>query len=298
MKKYRKIGFTLWTIVNALLTLRLWDYLPITPLFTVQIIISICCSILFCIEFSSKTMRIIENIVVVFLIFIAFCYIIHFRQPVGLITLISSATLIIKNILCERKKQSDRISTKVVSLITLSVMLMSIGFTVREFTVSKQTGLANGETAVWSTVDENFFDELAKDCTTQEEVVRKGYEWIVDNIRYDYSYPDSFVYQHFNIEKTLDTKMGVCFDYSCLFASYCRTQGIPCFIIDGRPFNPNMEYHTWNRVYFNGSWWQLDLTFDSIQIKQQGQLYGFRRIESVHSQDEEYIITRIYRYFI
>lgn len=117
MKKYRKIGFTLWTIVNALLTLRLWDYLPITPLFTVQIIISICCSILFCIEFSSKTMRIIENIVVVFLIFIAFCYIIHFRQPVGLITLISSATLIIKNILCERKKQSDRMTQTMLSVI-------------------------------------------------------------------------------------------------------------------------------------------------------------------------------------
>lgn len=51
-----------------------------------------------------------------------------------------------------------------------------------EFTVSKQTGLANGQTAVWSVADEKFFDELAKDCTTKEEVVRKGYEWIVEDI--------------------------------------------------------------------------------------------------------------------
>ena len=92
MKKYKIIGLTFWTIANALLPLRLWDYLPITPLFTVQIIISICCSILFCVDFSSKTMRIIENIIVIFLIFLALCYIIHCRQPVSLITLISSVS--------------------------------------------------------------------------------------------------------------------------------------------------------------------------------------------------------------
>ena len=34
--------------------------------------------------------------------------------------------------------------------------------TVWEFTVSKQTGLVNGQTAVWSVADEKFFDELAK----------------------------------------------------------------------------------------------------------------------------------------
>lgn len=49
-------------------------------------------------------------------------------------------------------------------------LLASMGFTVQEFTVLKQTGLANGQTAVWSVVDENFFDLLAKDCTTQENI--------------------------------------------------------------------------------------------------------------------------------
>ena len=294
MKKYKIIGLTTWTIANALLTWRLWDYLPITPLFIVQIIISVCCSILFCIEFSSKTMRIIENIVVIFLIFIAFCYIIHFRQPVGFITLFSSATLIVKNILCERKKQTNRFATKVVYLITLTLLLVSMGFTVREFTVSKQTGLANGQTAVWRVADENFFDELAKDCTTQEEVVHKGYKWIIHNIKYDYSCTYFCNYQYFNIEKTLDTKMGICFDYSCLFAAYCRSQNIPCYVVDGDKRSNIQYHHTWNRVYLGGSWWQVDTTFDSIQIKEQGQLYGFRKIESYGAPDDEYHITRIY----
>ena len=117
---------------------------------------------------------------------------------------------------------------------------------------------------------------------------------MVENIRYNYSFSYFCDYQHFNIEKTLDTKMGICFDYSCLFASYCRSQNVPCYVVDGDARENRQYQHTWNCVYFNGSWWQLDVTFDSIQVKEQGKLYGFRRIESVNSQDEEYIITRVY----
>lgn len=290
MKKYKIIGLTLWTIANAFLTLRLRDYIPIVPLFTVQIIISVCCSILFCVDFSSKTMWIIENIVEILLIFIAFCYIIHFRQPVSFITLFSSAILIIKNILCERKKQPNRFVTRIVSLITLASLLVSMGFTVWEFTVSKQTGLANGQTAVWSATDEKFFDELAKDCTSQEEVVRKGYEWIIDNIKYNYSCTYFCNYQYFNIEKTLDTKMGICFDYSCLFAAYCRSQGIPCFIIDGRNRRNSELRHTWNRVYLGGSWWDVDTTNDATSDNK----HGFGKLNSLNDIDELYYITRIY----
>lgn len=290
MKKYKIIGLTLWTIANILLIKGLWDYLPIVPLFTVQIIISVCCSILFCIEFSSKEMRIVENVVMTFLMLISLCYIIHFRQPVGFITLFSSAILIIKNILCERKKQTNRFVTRIVSLITLASLLVSMGFTLREFTVSKQTGLANGQTAVWSIADEKFFDEIAKDCTTQEEIVHKGYEWIVKNIRYDYSCTYFCNYQYFNIEKTLDTKMGICFDYSCLFASYCRSQGIPCFIIDGRNRQNSELRHTWNRVYLGGSWWDVDTTNDATLDNK----YGFSKLNSLNDIDELYYITRIY----
>lgn len=65
MKKYKIIGLTFWTTSNVLLIWRLRDYIPIAPLFVVQIIISVCCSILFCIEFSSRAMRIVENVVMI-----------------------------------------------------------------------------------------------------------------------------------------------------------------------------------------------------------------------------------------
>ena len=69
MKKYKNIGLTIGIIANILLVQRLWDYLPIVPLFAVQIIISICCSILFCIEILSRAMRIVENAVMTFYFF-------------------------------------------------------------------------------------------------------------------------------------------------------------------------------------------------------------------------------------
>ena len=59
-----------------------------------------------------------------------------------------------------------------------------------------------------------------------------------------------------------------------------------------RDNNPN--HHTWNRVYLNGSWWNMDVTFDIVQTKNQGELYGFRKIEDLYIFEELYLIKRIY----
>ena len=49
----------------------------------------------------------------------------------------------------------------------------------------------------------------------------------------------------------------------------------------GTPYNLSKEYHTWNRVYFESSWWNLDVTFDIVQTKNQGKLYGFHHIKNI-----------------
>ena len=119
---------------------------------------------------------------------------------------------------------------------------------------------------------------------------KRAYEWIIDNIKYNYSCTYFCNYQYFNIEKTLDTKMGICFDYSCLFAAYCRSQNIPCYVVDGDKRNNIQYHHTWNRAYFNGSWWDVDTTNDATSDNK----YGFNKLDSVNVEDQLYIITRIY----
>ncbi len=288
MKTYKIIGFTLWSIANILITLRLWDYLKLVPLFVIHIIISFCCSILFCIDFSSKTIRVFTYILSALIIMLGVIYAVYFRQPIGFISIISPAILILKYVFCEQKKQPNRFVTKAVASVTLIVLLMSMGFCGREFFVSSKTGLVNGLATAWSSVDENFFDELAKDCATQEEVAHKGHDWLEGNVKYDYE--ADALYQYFNIENTLQTKMGVCFDYSNLFAAYCRSQGIPCLVIDGYRRDNSSYLHTWNRVCFNNTWWNVDITFDATSEYP----YGFKKLDSLNTEDPEYIITRIY----
>ncbi len=290
MKTYKIIGFTLWTIGNILITLRLWNYLSVAPLFTVHIIISVCCSILFCIDFSSRIMKAVIYFLSAVIIQLAVYNLIYFCQPLGIITVISPGILICKNVICEPKKQYHKFVTKVVASIALAILFVSIVFYGREFFISKQTGLVNGETVVWSCVDEKFFNELAKDCSTQEEVARKGHEWIVENIKYDYGKTYPLDYQYFNIEETLQTKTGICFEFANLFAAYCRSQGIPCFIIDGQNRTDYTKGHSWNRVYLNGSWWDVDTTNDANT----NTFYGFRKLDSLNAEDLQYIITRIY----
>lgn len=57
--------------------------------------------------------------------------------------------------------------------------------------------------------------------------------------------------------KTLESKTGICYDFSALFAAMCRSQGIPCAVAKGYL---NGQYHAWNMVYVNGRWSAVDMT--------------------------------------
>ena len=75
----------------------------------------------------------------------------------------------------------------------------------------------------------------------------------IHNFEYDYKC-EPFI-KYFNVRKTLTTKKGICYDFSHLFAAICRSQNIPCYVLDGTKLDDANYHHTWNRVYFNDSWW-------------------------------------------
>ncbi len=288
MKKYQIIGFTLWTLGSIILTLRMWDYLLIAPVLAAQVNIWICCSFLFCVDVSSRGLFVSINTTLVITGLLGFFYFIYYRNPIGAIDIIASFAVIIRNCLCERGCKVNRLLTKILTIFVLSAMLLSFLFTTYIFVTNKKTGLSNGLSCSWSVRDEKFFDEIAKDCTTEEEIILAGYEWIIENIDYDYEY--AAFYQYFDIDKTLYTKKGLCYDYANLFASYCRSQGIACFAVDGKHQYDYSRKHTWNRVYFNDYWWDVDTTHDSMLTTPK----GFSEINSLDAQTNEYIMTRIY----
>ncbi len=75
MKRHKLIGFGLWTVANILLILRLREYLIIAPVLAVQVVIGICCGVLFCVVISSRDICIGINIVAILVRLITIFYI-------------------------------------------------------------------------------------------------------------------------------------------------------------------------------------------------------------------------------
>ncbi len=60
-----------------------------------------------------------------------------------------------------------------------------------------------------------------------------------------------------NVDDTLESKKGICFDYSALVACMLRTQGIKCKLVIGYA---DKFYHAWNEVLLDGEWLRYDTT--------------------------------------
>lgn len=60
-----------------------------------------------------------------------------------------------------------------------------------------------------------------------------------------------------DIDRCLETKMGICQDLTALAACMLRVQGIPAKMVIGYADN---NYHAWNSVLVNGEFVLLDLT--------------------------------------
>ncbi len=204
MKRYQTIGFILWTLGNIILTQRIWGYILITPVLAVQVVIWICCSILFCIDISSRGLFIALNTTLVITGLLGILYFLYYRNPIGFITLIAVFAVIFKNCVFGRKQKKNCLVTKILTLLVLTTILLSLIFTTYIFVTERQRGFSNGLATSWSVADENFFDGLAKDCATDEEVVESGYRWIIENIKYDYAYDP--IYQYFDSTNTLQTR--------------------------------------------------------------------------------------------
>ena len=116
----------------------------------------------------------------------------------------------------------------------------------------------NSETKKWMGLS---FD-ITKPEWTDARKMFAIHEWMSENLAYDYyrtrvlDMPRAFYYNDFSGPyDTWVTKAGVCHDFANIFATMCRAQGIPCNTIDNHG-------HTWNLAYVNGSWVEVDMTYD------------------------------------
>jgi transglutaminase/protease-like cytokinesis protein 3 len=129
--------------------------------------------------------------------------------------------------------------------------------------------------------------ELTKNKSAVGDKVEVCYQYMVQQFSYDFVKMKNVEYDYIPvIDDVLKKKLGICYDYSAVFASMLRSQGIKCKLIMGYTKNVK-EYHAWNEVNLNDKWVVVDTTFDSQMYANKVQ-YKFEKAAADYKESYEY----------
>ena len=115
---------------------------------------------------------------------------------------------------------------------------------------------------------------MVSEDTSDIDALKQIYNYVVNNLSYDYDKAETVETGYLpDVDETLSTKTGICFDYAALTTAMLRSCDIPCKLQIG--YTGDIK-HAWidvyirskdwvtNAVSFNGDSWSLmDPTFDS-----------------------------------
>lgn len=89
--------------------------------------------------------------------------------------------------------------------------------------------------------------------TSDIDALSQIYGYVTENITYDYEKAESVENGYLpDIDDTLHTKTGICFDYAALMTAMLRTRGIPCKLQIG--YSSDVK-HAWIDVYIRSKGW-------------------------------------------
>jgi len=286
------IFFAILAIYNLLLGIYLKDFLVLSPMLLTFYLLSALPTLFFVIKIRSATMRAIVYIVLFFVLLMSTLSFVLCRRLLPMMTLITTAAEMMYLAIFDNSSGKDKLLTKIYVLAVSALIVVTLFISYNFVSKPEMPYLLNGGSTLWDTQTEELADEICTGCDTDAEKVQAIYSWMVTNLEYDYDY--HVLFQYFDVRKTLRTKKGVCFDFSHLFAALCRSQNIPCYAVDGVSYKDNAVQHTWNRVYYDGIWWSMDVTNDISSTATGKSLYGFRKLDSASAPDVDFYIIKIY----
>ena len=286
------VFFAVLAIYNLLLGIYLKDFLVLSPMLVTFYLLSALPPLLFVIRIRSAPMRAIVYIVLFFVLLMSTLSFVLCRRLLPIITMIITAAEMMYLAIYDDSSGKDKPLTKIYVLAVSALIVVTLFISYNFVSKPETPYLLNGGNTLWDTQTEDIADEICTDCDTDAEKVQAIYNWMIANLEYDYNY--NAIFQYFDVHKILRTKQGVCFDFSHLFAAFCRSQNIPCYAVDGICYKDNSVQHTWNRVYYDGTWWNMDVTHDISSTAAGKSLYGFRKLDSAFAPDEDFYITNVY----
>lgn len=237
-------------------------------------------------------MRAIVYIVLFFVMLMSIVGFAYCSRLLPIMTMVTTATELMYLAIVDNNSGKDTLLTKIYVLVVSVFIIVSLILSYNFVCKPESPYLLNGGATLWDTQTEELADEICADSDTDAEKVQAIYSWMIVNFEYDYDYQT--LLQYFDVRRTLSTRKGVCYDFANMFAALCRSQSIPCYVVDGTPYDRSTEDHSWNRVYYDGCWWDLDVTNDITSTANGKSLYGFRELTSAYASDKDYYITKIY----
>ena len=79
------------------------------------------------------------------------------------------------------------------------------------------------------------------------------FDYVVDNFTYDTELAKTVQSGYLpSVDKVMESKKGICFDYAAVMSAMLRSQGIPCKLVVGWA---GSTYHAWINTYIAGTGW-------------------------------------------
>ena len=160
-----------------------------------------------------------------------------------------------------------------------------------DITDGKKVYLASVQNIRWNRDMETIktASKLTEGLSTDSEKIKAIYDYVVSNISYDYDKLAKLNTTYVpDIDSTIASGKGICYDYSSVFAAMLRSQGIPAKLVKG--YSPNVEgYHSWNEVYNTDTekWMIIDTTYDS-QMRAAKVKYSMEKSQAQYTKNYEY----------
>jgi len=99
--------------------------------------------------------------------------------------------------------------------------------------------------------------EISQGSKTDMRVIEKLFIFITENVKYDYEKAATVESGYLpDVDETLSTGMGICFDYAALMTCMLRSQRIPCKLVVGYA---GEAYHAWISVHVEGVGWVANM---------------------------------------
>jgi uncharacterized repeat protein (TIGR02543 family) len=141
-------------------------------------------------------------------------------------------------------------------------------------------------TALFKDAIESWINEIEIDTTDVLNTVKSIHDLVCENITYNHDVLDENkmvdnekddIYLTQSAYSALCFNSTVCAGYAHVFEMLCNAIGVDCISVTG--YN-----HEWNKVLMNGSWYNVDCTFDDQESEDEPYYTYFARSDYAYSK--------------